>query len=55
MKKIYSKPCIETTEMIVEELMAASNQSLDIFENEEMGAGQALGNQEGNIDVWGSN
>lgn len=52
MKKIYSKPCIETTEMIVEELMAASSQSLNVFDNEEMGAGQALGNENSDINVW---
>ena len=49
MKKTYQKPTLELMAVEQENMMAAS--AMDIF-NDEMGASNALGNEESDINVW---
>lgn len=49
MKKTYQKPVLEQMTVEQETMMAAS--AMDIF-NDEMGASNALGNEESDINVW---
>lgn len=49
MKKTYQKPTLELMTVEQETMMAAS--SMGIF-NEEMGASDALSNEEADINVW---
>lgn len=51
MKKVYQSPVLDTMEMEQESMMATSNASLDIF-NSSLGASNALGNEESEINVW---
>lgn len=50
MKKVYQKPTVDLLVVAQENMIAASN-SLNIHE-EELGASQALGNEEADFDVW---
>lgn len=49
MKKTYQKPTLELMTVEQENMMATS--SMGIFE-EEMGASDALSNEESDINVW---
>ena len=49
MKKTYQKPVLEQMAVEQENMMATS--SMNIF-NEEMGASDALSNEEADINVW---
>lgn len=49
MKKTYQKPVLEQMTVEQENMMATS--SMNIF-NEEMGASDALSNEEADINVW---
>lgn len=49
MKKTYQKPTLELMTVEQENMMATS--SMGIFE-EEMGASEALSNEESDINVW---
>ncbi len=50
MKKTYQKPTLEMMGM-EQEMMIATSNALNIF-NSELGASQALGNEESDFNVW---
>lgn len=50
MKKTYQKPILEIMRMEQEKMMATSN-ALNIFDDE-LGASNALSNEETDINVW---
>lgn len=52
MKKIYQKPALEQMGMEQESMMATSNATLGIFGDEQIGASDALSNEESDFNVW---
>lgn len=53
MKKTYQKPVINTIR-INTELPMASSVVMDIHDDMTVGGSAALGNQEGEFDIWGN-
>lgn len=50
MKKVYQKPTVDLL-VVAQENMMATSTPLNLYE-EELGASQALGNEEADFDVW---